>query len=336
VRLAWKKFRYRIEWLALKTVATIIPLLSRKACYGLGLSIGTLAAKFDRGNYRVALSNLQAAFGDVLSPVRREEIARESYQHFARTVVDLFWSPSLTKENYSRYIEVENLELVQEAMKSGNGIIFACCHYSNFEWVAVAANFFGVQSALITQEFKNPLLDAIFVGLRESSGQRVIPREGGVIRLFKTLRRGKHVAILTDLTIPAQLPTVAIDCFGMKTSVTFAHAWAHRKAGATIIPVHCEPRPGGRYRIVFHPRMEFSADASFRDMAQACWERFEPVVRANPAPWLWMYKHWRYRPAEADPAGYPFYANVSPVFEQRLAEGAKAPGPPVSAAGEPA
>ena len=336
MRAAWKKLRYRLEWLALKTVATIIPLLSRKACYRLGQSIGALAAKFDRRNHRVALSNLEAAFGDALSPARREEIARESYQHFARTVVDLFWSPSLTKENYSRFIEVENFELVQEEMNTGKGIIFACCHYSNFEWVAIAANFFGVQSALITQEFKNPLLDAIFVGLRESSGQRVIPRGGGVLRLFKTLRSGGHVAILTDLTIPAQLPTVAIDCFGMKTSVTFAHAWAYRRSGAPIIPVHCEPLPEGRYRIVFHPRMEFAADASFQEMAQACWDRFEPFVRANPSPWLWMYKHWRYRPADADPADYPFYANVSPVFEQRLAKGADALEPVAASGGEPA
>ena len=79
-----------------------------------------MAAKFDRGNYRVALSNLEAAFGNALTPARREEIARESYQHFARTVVDLFWSPSLTKENYSRYIDVENLDVVQEAMREGN------------------------------------------------------------------------------------------------------------------------------------------------------------------------------------------------------------------------
>jgi KDO2-lipid IV(A) lauroyltransferase len=330
VRAAWKRFRYRLEWLALKGVATIIPLLSRKACFRLAQFIGALAARFDRRNHRVALGNLQAAFGDALSPERRAELVRESYQHFARTVVDLFWSPSLTSQNFSRYIDVVNLEPVQEAMKAGNGIIFACFHYSNFEWVAIAANFFGVQSALVAQEFKNPLLDEIFVTLRESSGQRVIPREGGVLRLYKTLKRGGHVAILTDLTIPAQLPTVVIDCFGLKTSVTFAHAWAHRRAGATIINVHCEPLPGGRYRIVFHPRIEFPADASFQEMAQACWDRFEPFVRANPAPWLWMYKHWRYRPLAADPASYPFYANISQDFERRLDERARALAPMTS------
>ena len=323
MRAAWKKFRYRLEWLALKTVATVIPLLSRQACYRLGQSIGSLAAKFDRRNRRVALSNLEAAFGDALSPARRSEIARESYQHFARTVIDLFWSPSLTSRNYSRYIDVENLKLVEEEMKAGHAIIFACFHYSNFEWVAVAANFFGIESALIAQEFKNPLLDEIFVGLRQSSGQRVIPREGGVLRLFKTLQRGGRVAILTDLTIPAQLPTVAIDCFGLKTSVTFAHAWAHRRAGATVINVHCEPIPGGRYRIVFHPLVEFPPEASLQEMAQACWDQFEPFVRQNPSPWLWMYKHWRYRPLDADPATYPFYANISQDFERRLDERAR-------------
>jgi KDO2-lipid IV(A) lauroyltransferase len=323
VRGIWKKIRYRLEWLALKSAAGIVPLLSRNACYRLAQVIGALAATVDRAGRRVALSNLQVAFGDELSPSRRNEIVRESYQHFARTMIDLFWSPRLTRENYTRHIDVVNLDLWQKEIRPGNPVIFGCCHYSNFEWIANAANYFGVESALVTQEFKNELLNPIFVSLRECSGQRVISRQGAVLQLYKTLHRGGRVAILTDLTIPAVLPTVAIDCFGLKTSVTFAHAWAHRRAGATIINVHCEPLPGGRYRIVFHRPIEFPEDASFQEIAQACWDQFEPFVRANPAPWLWMYKHWRYRPVAAAPAVYPFYANISEEFERRLEERAK-------------
>jgi KDO2-lipid IV(A) lauroyltransferase len=317
----WKRARHRFEWLLVRLGAAITPLLPRRMVVGIGSSFGWLASFLDRKGRRVALSNLEHAFGSSLTLAQRKKIVRHSYRHFACAMTDLFWSPSLTKENYSRYIDVVNLEVVQDAMKTGKGIIFACFHYSNFEWVAIAANYFGIQSALVAQEFKNPLLNEIFVSLRESSGQRVIPRGGGVLRLFKTIQRGGHVAILTDLTISAQLPTVVIDCFGLKTSVTFAHAWAHRRADATIINVHCEPLPGGRYRIVFHPRIEFRAEATFQEIAQACWDQFEPVVRKNPAPWMWMYKHWRYRPASAEPAAYPFYANVSPHFEERLKEG---------------
>ena len=323
MRAAWKKIRYRLEWLALKGAAKVIPLLSRNACYRLAQLIGAVAATVDRAGRRVALSNLEFAFGDELSRSRRNKIVRESYQHSARTMIDLFWSPRLTRENYSRYLDVVNLDLWREELRPGNPVIFACCHYSNFEWIAVGANYFGVESVLVTHDFKNELLNPIFVSLRESSGQRVISRQGAVLQLFKTLRRGERVAILTDLTIPAQLPTVAIDCFGLKTSVTFAHAWAHRRAGATIINVHCEPLPRGRYRVVFHPRIEFSPDASFQEIAQACWDQFEPFVRADPAPWMWMYKHWRYRPIAADPADYPFYANISPEFERRLEERAR-------------
>jgi len=39
-------------------------------------------------------------------------------------------------------------------------------------------------------------------------------------------------------------------------------------------------------------------------------------------PWLWMYKHWRYRPLAANLAAYPFYVNISEDFERRLDEGA--------------
>ena len=81
--------------------------------------------------------------------------------------------------------------------------------------------------------------------------------------------------------------------------------------------------PEGRYRLVFHPPIEFPTGSSLREMAQACWDQFEPVVRANPAPWLWMYKHWRYRPLAPGPAAYPFYANPSLEFERRLEERAK-------------
>src|SRR6476469_484332 len=103
VRAGWKKFRYRLEWLAVKAGGKLVPLLSRRACSRRGRLVGNLAAKLDRRNFRVALSNLEAAFGDTFSATQREEIARESYRQFARTVFDLFWIPALTSENFWRY-----------------------------------------------------------------------------------------------------------------------------------------------------------------------------------------------------------------------------------------
>lgn len=323
VQTGWKRIRYRLEWIALESIAKIVPLFSRKACYYLAQTIGALAAVVDRAGRRVALSNLEAAFGGEFSPPQRSRIVRESYQHFSRTMIDLFWSPRLTKRNVSRYVEVENLELWRDELKEGRPVIFGCYHYGNFEWMSHVVGFSGMVSSIIAQEFKNPFLDPIFVQLRQIAGHKVVARNGAVLHLYKALRRKGRVAILVDLTIPAQLPTVAINCFGLKTSVTFAHAWLHQVTGAPIINTHCEPLPDGRCRVVFHPKLETAPNASLHEIAQACWDQFEPFVRNNPAPWLWMYKHWRYRPNAVAPSDYPFYANVSPEFERRLEESAK-------------
>jgi len=317
MRSRWKRVRYRLEWLALLLATKLIPLLPRKACLHLARVLGALMSIFDRHRYSVALNNLEVAFGNQLSIQDRRKIARESFQHFTRTMLDLLWSPRLSRENFRDYIEFENLEEIDRATGPERNFITACYHYSNFEWFSLASGYSGLTGTIITQEFKNSLLDPIFKKIREQSGHEMIPRGRGIIRLYKVLRRKGRTALLVDLTVPPDQGAVAIDCFGLKTSVTSAHAWLHKQTGVPIIPVHCEPLAGGRYRVVFHRRIDTTQDMTLRQIAQACWNSFEPYVRKNPAPWLWMYKHWRYRPANAD-RPYPFYAHVSRRFEDIL------------------
>ena len=315
VRAAWKKFRYRMEWLAVKGAGSLVPLLPRKACVRLGEWIGRMAFAVDKRNRRVAVSNLEAAFGDRFSAQQREEIARESYVQFARTVADLFWTPALTAENFWNYAEFANLEELRADIAPSNRCIFAVFHYGNFEWLSPAVAWAVAPTDVVTQEFKNPLLDQIFQSLREHAGHTSVPRNKAIVRLYKTLKKNGRAALLVDTTLAPHHPTVVIDCFGLKTIVTVAHAWLYEKTGAPLIPIYCEPLPDGRWRIVAQPKIEVPAGATHQEIAQACWDSFEPVVRQNPAPWLWMYKHWRYKPVAA-PRPYPFYSQESPFFEQ--------------------
>ena len=272
---------------------------------------------FDLHGQKVALSNLEVAFGNQLSPPERRKIARESFQHFARTMLDLLWSPRLTRENFSHYIELENFEETARGTGPERSFILATYHYSNFEWLSMASGYSGKTGTILAQEFKNSLLDPIFKKMRERCGHELIPRERGLIRLYKVLCRKGTTALLVDLTVPPTQGAVAIDCFGLKTSVTSAHAWLHQRTSTPIIPAHCEPLPDGRYRVIFHPKIDSTAGMTHQQITQACWDSFEPHVRRNPAPWLWMYKHWRYEPANST-RPYPFYANFSRRFEEIL------------------
>lgn len=317
-----KMIRHRAEWLVVRALAILVPCLSRWACHWLADALGSVAALAHLPGRRVALENLTAAFGSALSHSRRKQIVRQSYRNFARAMADLFWSPRLTKENLAGVFDLTDVERLRAERGTGQGLIFACLHYGGFDWIALALGQSDFKCTVVTQAFKNPLLNSTFNQLREVSGHQTIRREGAILRLYKALRAGRSVTLAVDLTVSARFPSVPITCFGLQTCVTFAHAWLHKRTGAAIIPTHCEPLPGGRYRLVLHPELELPPDATNQQIAQACWDCFEPVVRRNPAPWLWMYKHWRYRPAGAvEP--YPDYANESGYFQRLLKRTAK-------------
>ena len=162
MRAQWKRFRYRLEWIGVVVATKLVPLLSRRVCFHLANSLGSLMSIFDRHGRKVALSNLEVAFEDQYSARERERIVRESFQHFARTMLDLLWSPRLTRENFSRYIELQNFEETAQGTGIEHSFIMATYHYSNFEWLSMACAYSGKTGTIVAQEFKNSLLDPIF------------------------------------------------------------------------------------------------------------------------------------------------------------------------------
>lgn len=315
--MSLKTIRYRAEWLCVRSLEILLPLFPRWYLHFLAKICGAVASFVHWPGRRVARINLAHALPELPS-AERGRLVRESYQQFARAMADLFWSPRLTREGLEQIFELEDLRRLQRERGIEGGCIFACLHYGGFEWIALALGLSGVQATVVTQPFKNPYLNAIFNRLRAVAGHKTIRRAGALLRLYKALQNQQSVILAVDLTVSAKLPSVPITCFGMQTCVTIAHAWLHQRTGAPIIPTHCEPLPGGRYRLVLRPPLQIAPDATHQEVAQACWDCFEPVIRRNPAPWLWMYKHWRYLPPDSA-RPYPEYANQSPHFRQLLA-----------------
>ena len=103
--------------------------------------------------------------------------------------------------------------------------------------------------------------------------------------------------------------------------VTFLHALLLARTGVPIVPVTNVPHPDGTCTVTAHPPMVFPPGTDLHAITQACWDFFEPFIRARPDLWLWNYKHFRYRPRAAPPESYPFYAHWSDRFEAILQKG---------------
>jgi Kdo2-lipid IVA lauroyltransferase/acyltransferase len=276
---------------------------------------GWLVYHLDRRSRLVALANLEAAFGERFTRQERERIARRSVQVFGRSFIELFWSPRLNSQNVHRYLRFADEKRFEAVCSSvpERPVIGVTLHFGNFEWGSALLGFRGYQGCIVTQRFKNDRLTPLFRRLRELSGQKSVTQEMSMVRFFKALKRGLPVGILIDLTLKMSEPGLIVRAFDLCMRTTLMHTALQQRTGFPILPFITVPERDG-YVVHLLDLVEFSPSSSREQIAQACWDRFEPFIREQPEQWLWSYKSWRYRPP-IDGERYPFYANRSDLFD---------------------
>jgi Kdo2-lipid IVA lauroyltransferase/acyltransferase len=312
-----KRVRYWIEWLLVGFFGRLVQALPFTVVQRIGNIAGALVFRADSKGRTVALANLEAAFGSALSLDQRRHVASRSLQVFGRNFLELFWTDRLTSGNVDNIISFEDPERLRELVESDIPFIAITPHFGNVE---LAGSFIGLKGrplVIISQPFKNERLTPIFRKLREASGHKIIVPDNAVVRLLKALRTGTSVFLFTDLTLKLRDSAVIIDGFGLKMRVTQIHAFLHQRTGFPIVPWVTLPRGDGGYLIRILPWLRFPASSSYQEITQACWNQFEPIIRENPDHWLWVYKHWRYKPSTSD-RPYPFYANRSTQFDLEI------------------
>lgn len=312
--------RQRLEYVGLSTLVWLVGRLPFAALRHLADFLGALVYIFDWHGREVAQANITAAFGDTLTPARKRAIAKGSYQTFARTMLELFWSPNLTKAFAEKIVDAGGMDLHPCHKDPGQAVIYLCLHYSNFEWLSQIGAYHVSAGPVVTQPFKNPLIGEIFNRLRSSTGHTILPQERAMIRMLKHLKSGGKFHMLIDLNLDPSEPSVVVNEFnGLKTCATQMHVALAQRTGALLVPAECRPLPDGGYRMVLHEPIACPPEVKAEEVAQRCWDVLEPSLREQPECWLWPYKHWRFKPADDASGRYPFYANVAKRFDKLLA-----------------
>jgi lauroyl/myristoyl acyltransferase len=311
--MQWKQIRYRLEWAGVKGLQWVIPRLSRRGCATLAKYVGRAAFFFDKNGRKVTLANIEAALGDEYSPEEQLRIGRGSYESFARTMLDLFWAPRMARPGGEKYVEIEGLEHMDSEL--GKPCIVLCAHHAGVEWASIACGLQGYRGCVLTQAFKNPLLDKLFTELRSCTGQEILTQDLSMLRMLRRLKNGELVGLLIDLNLPPSQAATVLDTFGMKMCCTYLHAILMQRTGARLLPMTGDPKPDGSCKVTIHPPLEIPEGATGQQIAQIAWDYLEKIIRARPEQWMWVYKHWRFKPKGATHR-YPYYSHESGKFEK--------------------
>ena len=261
-----------------------------------GAGIGWLMWKVPNGSRNVVRINLAKCFPE-LSAAERERLVGQTLRDIGKTLTESacawMWSPQKSLQ-YIR--EVEGMEVLEEALASGDGLVGITSHLGNWE---VLNHFYCNQCKPIIF-YRPPKLKAVDDLLREQRvqmGNRVAPStKEGILSVIKEVRRGGVVGIPADPE-PSRSSGVFVPFCGIQalTSKFVPGMLAGGKAVGLFLNAVRLPDNSG-FKVIFEavPEDMYSEDPQVSAAAMS--RTLERYVRAYPSQYLWSMKRFKKRP----------------------------------------
>jgi KDO2-lipid IV(A) lauroyltransferase len=288
--------RYRIEYLAVRCVRSVLGVLPHGIVRAAGASLGFLFYLLDRPHRRVAWTNLAHALPS-RSEEERKTIVREMFAHFGRLLFEILKFSTLSNKEMLERVEFEGEDRARNAYAQGRGVLFFTGHFGFWEIHALVHGLQLQPIGVLARALDNPHLNRMLEDVRSSTGNSVIYRQGAVRRVLKTLNAGQGVALLIDQHMHSP-DAIWVDFFGRPAATTSTLAALALRTGAPVVPVFAIPVEGGRYRVIYEhavpPPATEDANA-IKEFTQRCTDVLEMYVRRRPELWLWMHRRWRPR-----------------------------------------
>ena len=306
IKTFFRKVRRPIEWVGIRLGQVLIPRLSSQCVVRLADLISSLAPVLDRRGNKIAQANLRLMFGTRLTPSRERVIIRRSYRTVLRTILNLFWLLRDTRERILAQVEFAPGAI--DRIRHHYPAVMLSAHLGNWELVAQGGVANGIPVMCVAKPIGSSAMTELLTRQRALIGQEIIPVEGAVRPLIRTLKGGKSVGLLIDQHMEVSEGGTWCTFFGLPVCVSMTPATLSRKLGIPVIFVWARPLKGARYRIecgdIFLPDPSVTDSVRTQQFSDA----IERVIRRHPSYWCLTYRRWRRIPAGDDSARYPFYA----------------------------
>jgi KDO2-lipid IV(A) lauroyltransferase len=286
--------KHRIEYLIVRTLIAIVRVMPDALVREVGRALGLAFYTFDRAHRRIAQRNLERAF-PVRPAAERRAIARGTFEHFGRLLLELLKFSTLSSEGMLARVEFDGEERVRLAYAQGRGVLFFTGHFGFWELHAIAHALRFEPIGVLARALDNERLNGVLEDIRQRTGNTVIYRQGTIRRVMRMLHARHGVALLIDQHIQSR-DAIYVDFFERPAATTTALAALALRTGAPVVPVFALPLGAGRYRMIYEhpvepPRAE--SDQAIREFTQRCTDVLEMYVRRHPDLWLWMHRRWR-------------------------------------------
>jgi heptosyltransferase-2 len=272
--------------------SALLAALPLRALFALGKAAG-FCAWLILGKYRrLALRNIEIAFGDEKSP---SELRRLVNRHFQRLGANLFCSLKIAVmplDQLAKTVDIENLEAVHRQLRAGCPVVVVLSHLGNWELISqIWPRFIDyVRNGTIYQKLGNRFIDEHVRKLRGRGGVEMFDRKEGFQKAIELLRTVGTVGILSDQHAGDQ--GLWVPFFDKLASTTSLPALLAKRTGAALIGLAVYTSGTARWRMVVTEPLETS-DESVESLTAKANEMIAQQIRPAPEDWFWVHNRWK-------------------------------------------
>lgn len=276
----------------LKAVSLFFCLLPRGAAEAMGRLLGLVCYPF------VPKRRKKLAFDQVKMclDVTDEEawrIVRASTLRFGPMIAEVMRFPLICKHP-ERYVRIENLAALQEAIREGKGCIIAASHSGNWELMGGAFALAGIPLVGVAMK-QHGSANRFINEYRAMIGMHITYKQG-VREMFQMMKKGYAIGLIMDQDTNRH-DGIILDFFGKPTNCVPGAASMARFTGVPIFAsfMHRDEHGVHTLKVVGSFHMEKTKDKKedIRQMTQKLTKVIEEDVREYPEDWFWLHDRWK-------------------------------------------
>lgn len=286
---------YKIVSLLLDSISHILNLLPVFVIKGFSKIIAFLWYWIFPFRVNLIIKNLKLAYGKEKRFSEIRVLAKENLRHYVYLLLEFIQFRTLSHEDFSRRVSIENLHFLQEAQNENRGIILLTAHLGNFEWMAARASTAHLPLNIIVRPFKNKVLNFLVNEQRQKSGIGLLGPKDSAWKVLKLLSDRKIVGVIFDQRKGSD--AVWVQFFGTPALTAKGLAYLIEKSQAIVLPVYAARKEYGHMTVFCEEPVSYkkvgTRSENIYHNTQLYTNVVEQMVRKHPEQWFWIHNRWK-------------------------------------------
>lgn len=222
--------------------------------------------------------------------------ARQAFRLLWENYVNLFQAPRRPPSRWFPTVRIEGWEYLEEIRKAGQGGIAVSAHYGPLEWGLQFLGASGLPALVVAEAVRPPAMFHYLCRLRGAHGLRLIPADGALREIFRTLQQGGIVALALDRDTTSSGRVYPF--LGEEAWLPDGYAELAVRRGIPVLPAFARREGSGVCLRIWPPlRPRGTSERAREELVAQTLEIFAQVLREAPEQWVLTTPIWRFRPA---------------------------------------